>query len=369
MADIVPINFFTTTLRAPVLTTDTQIQLASGSTTPLSVIGTGDFVYLTVSDGTTVEVMKYTSTGSITADTLIVARAQDNTTAKAFPTGACVAIGWNVAQIEAVITQFITGSPSIPANTQTITGATNVPTDAPGDNVIYTINVTTGQSWYWTGASWVPLSSNNIQIVAGVPSDPPNGGVIWTFNSTAATLYFWDGVAWELISAEPGYLEIFDRQYLDTVTGVTLAAGADYVFSDMITDETLSVTPYYYKSNPLVVGIIEPTATNELEFTQECLVQITATITGEIVDPTKNLRVRLVLFHAGSLAVFTSEAFYLADGGGDVVGISVTTGPLHIEADDQWDSNLVILDDGADYSDLLLHQYTMNASVIARIDD
>src|SRR6185369_1087097 len=143
------------------------------------------------------------------------------------------------------------------------TGATNVPTGTPATNIIYTVNVTTGQSWYWTGAAWVPLSSNNIQIIAGVPADPTNGGITWTYNSVDATLYFWDGSAWELISANPGYLEMFDRIYLDTVTGTALSEGTDNVFSDMITASTIAVLPSYYKSNPLVAGLITPTVTNE----------------------------------------------------------------------------------------------------------
>lgn len=367
MAEVHPINFFTTTVRAPVALTDTQLQLASGTSTPLDVIAAGDFVYLTVSDGTSAEVMKYTSTGSITADTIIVERAQDNTTAKAFPTGACVSIGWNVAQIEALVEQFIVDNPSIPANTVAITGSTNVPSGEPAVNIIYTVNVTTGQSWYWNGSSWVPLASNNVQMLPGVPSDPPTGGVTWTFNTLAGTLYFWDGAEWLLVSAEPGYLEVYGRIYLDTVTGVALAAGSDNVFSDMITDETIAVLPTYYKSNPLVVGIIVPTETNEVTITEESLVEFTATVTGA-VDPTKDVRLRLIIFHAATASSFVSETFRPADSGGDdLIGVSVTTGPLQVAADDVWDCSLVVTDGGVTYAGITLYQFEMNISVIAKI--
>lgn len=365
MAALHPINFFVSSLRAPCLVSDTQLQLATGSTAPLGVIASGDFVYLTVNDGTTVEVMKYISSGAIVGDTITVIRAQDNTTAKAFPTGACVAIGWNVLQIDTLITQFISGGATFPPNTQVITGTSTVPSGAPADNVIYTVNTTTGQSWYWNGTSWIALSSNNIQLLTVAPSTPPTGGFLWAFNLLTASLYFWDGARWDLVSGNPGYLEAYNRQYLDPDVGVVLSKGVDNVFSTMITDATITVTPTYYKANPLPVGILSVTAGNTIKFSLAANVILNACIQGT-VDDTKDVKGILAIFHTGDVIECTNETFHPANTG-TAFGISVGTGLFQVAANDEVDVNLVLVDGGGSYDGLTLNQFTFNVAVISLI--
>ncbi|MEO6122406.1 MAG: hypothetical protein ABIR32_01755, partial [Ilumatobacteraceae bacterium] len=77
-------------------------------------------MYITVEDGSSVEIMKYTNAGIIVNDTITVERGQDGTTAKSFPAGACVKAAWNVAQVQGLVTQtFIDlfDSSAIPPNT------------------------------------------------------------------------------------------------------------------------------------------------------------------------------------------------------------------------------------------------------------
>jgi hypothetical protein len=364
-----PINFYLTTLRAAVTPSDTQFLLAAGSTAPLAAITAGQFLFLTVSDGVTTEVVMYTSTGSVINDTIIVERGHDNTTAKAFPAGACVAVGWNVAQVEFLIAQFFNDPPPLPivhpVNTTTIVGINAVPSGAPADNIIYTVNLTTGQMWYWEGSIWVPLSSNNVQTLPGPPVSAPIGGVTWTFDSVAFTLYFWDGAAWQLVSAQPGYTEVFGRTYLDAV-GVALTEGTDNSFSDMIDASTITPTTTYYQSNPLVTGIISENVAKELVFSDTCIAELTASVVLA-VDDTKDVRARLVLFHAASLTQYTTEVFHPANSGNVAIGVTTSTGPIQLAAADEWDCSLVLTDGGVTYAGGTLTQFEMNAVVIALV--
>lgn len=122
MAQVVN-NFIRTTLAVAISPSATTLQLATGGGA-LFDIPAGDWCYITVNDSTTVEVMKYVSTGSEAGDIIGVLRGQDNTTPKAFPAGACVAVGWNTAQVSAFIEQETGGGGTGPAGPTGPAGAT-----------------------------------------------------------------------------------------------------------------------------------------------------------------------------------------------------------------------------------------------------
>lgn len=113
MAQQVVNNFIRTTLAAPAAPSDVTLQLAAGAGALFN-MPAGNWCYVTVNDSTTVEIMKYTSTGSVAGDLISVARGQDNTTPKAFPAGSCVAVGWNTAQVQAFVEALIPVTPPIP---------------------------------------------------------------------------------------------------------------------------------------------------------------------------------------------------------------------------------------------------------------
>ena len=81
------INNFKVTTVTDVLAAGTSIVLSSGAGASIPVDGSGDYVLLTLTDGTNVEIVKATN---VVGDTVTIARAQDSTTASDFLLGTIV---------------------------------------------------------------------------------------------------------------------------------------------------------------------------------------------------------------------------------------------------------------------------------------
>lgn len=208
---VVP-NFARTTLRAPITPSSTALPLALGGGAYFN-IGTGNYVYLTVEDGNSVEIMKFTNTGIIVNDTITVERGQDFTTAKSFPAGACVKVAWNNAQVQALVTQtFINlfDSSVIPPNTIQVD---DVPNQAPPANVIYAIWYLQHRLWYWNGTSWIEIGNINQGVLAGAgdPSGTPNGNVAFYVDTDTGALWYWTGADWLRVSGEGSTEEYWVR--------------------------------------------------------------------------------------------------------------------------------------------------------------
>jgi len=183
-------NFIRGTLRAPLAVSDTVLQLNTGGGAKFN-FPVGDYCFVTLYDRVSYEIVRYTSSGTVVNDNIIVSRGQDNTTAKAFPAGTCYEVCWNEQQlidfVNYLIGSYLT-SAILPSDTQTI--ASGSPSGAPTGNIRYTVNITTGQMWFWNGSSWIAISN-------GTAPPPPYhymrrrflGSQIFAIGTTATATY------------------------------------------------------------------------------------------------------------------------------------------------------------------------------------
>lgn len=179
-------NFVRTTLRAPLQPTDNVLQLALGAGTQFS-FPVGDHCYITLEDRLTSEVVRYTSIGTVLLDNIIVARAQDNTFATAFPAGTCVKVAWNKQQVKELIAETFATLSTIgcpPTNTVVVASA---PVSAPSGCVKYALvsSTTPWSMYYWTGAIWQKIGD-----AGAYTSSPP----ILISASKVVSLQFGDGL-------------------------------------------------------------------------------------------------------------------------------------------------------------------------------
>lgn len=358
MAQVVP-NFVRSSLRAPISVSDTQLQLASGTGVLFNTIGTGNWCYITVNDNTTAEVMKYTSAGDVVNDTIVVERAQDGTSAKAFPAGACVAIGWNTAQVM----DLIQGELTHPVNTIEVS---STPVGTPSEHILYAVNPETGEMWYWDGATWTFLNSNSVQLLTVVPTDEPTGNIVWTINTVTSSLYYWTGLGWLLVSGQgSNYREILGRQYLTVGAGTAIAAGTDNPFSTLVTGGLPVVTNMDYKSDVSIADVIEVLPTNVLRILQPCIAEFSASVYGNMDDLTHDFRGQLSVFHANDTYQWITQIFVPANSGSSAIAISMNSGPVQILANDEFDANLVVIDGGVTFVGFNVQQLQFTASIIA----
>ena len=129
-----------TTLSSAITPTDTTILVPSPDR-HLFEVATGDHVYITVRSGNTFERMVVRGSA---AGRLLVDRAQDNTTAKSFPTGACVSIEWNPAQLCEYTRMCIDGTDTPCLTPQTVCMDCNTCLEVGADGRIKSINKGTG---------------------------------------------------------------------------------------------------------------------------------------------------------------------------------------------------------------------------------
>lgn len=372
------INFVKTTLRSAVQPADTVLQLAVGGGSLFAPITAGNYCYITVNDSTTVEVMKYVSSGVPVNDAITVTRAQDNTTAKAFPAGACVTIGWNVEQVTDLISQQLADdfdNLPLPRNTIEATSFAGI-LGVPPANKYYGINTTTGSLWYWkgpTGADWIYVNSNSVLARTSNPSSPPADNISWCVNTTTNTLFWWSGLTWRQISSAggSGYLELYDRQYYTGGGGAGIAVPSDQTFGDMVTGGTITVTTTtQYKSNPAISNVITLNGNNQYVFGASCIAELTASYLGTLPDDTSNFHSTLVLFHASGGQQYRNDLVVPLDftnAANRQVGITATTGPIQVAAADYWDALVSVIENTAmtGFTGFNLTQMNFSAKIIA----
>jgi len=172
-------------------------------------IGAGNYCYLTIEDGQSVEIVRYHCTGPVSNDSITVVRGQDGTSSKAFPAGACVKVAWNVAQVTELTEQTfvnIFNSTTLPPNTMQV-GAP--PTAPPPNHIIYAVWVEHKRIWVWNLLVWTELGNTRDAVLVGHadPSGTPLTNVAFYINLDNGALWYWTGLAWLRVGGETGSVE------------------------------------------------------------------------------------------------------------------------------------------------------------------
>jgi len=336
---VVP-NFARTTLRAAITPASTSLLLASGGGAYFA-IGTGNYMYITVEDGNSVEIMKFTNSGTVVNDTITVERGQDATTAKSFPAGACVKVAWNVAQLQGLVTQtFINlfNSSAIPPNTVQVD---EPPVAPPVANVIYAIMYLQKRFWYWNGASWIEIGNTRTGVLAGSgdPSGTPEGNVAFYVNTSNGELWYWTGSAWLSIAGGSGSTEEY---------WVRSAMGNLYVLppESQVELGVVALTDRY-RTYPngvaanTVLQVINQGGNPRTTLLEDAAMEVTVSIRGNFgSNPVPNAVMQLVISNSYDASLFGNSATVDPAFAPDIV-INATTGVLTWPAGTYFDGNLV----------------------------
>lgn len=343
---VVP-NFARTTLRAAITPASLSLPLAAGGGAYFN-IGTGNYVFITVEDGQSVEVMKFTNAGIIVNDTITVERAQDGTTAKSFPAGACVKVAWNVAQIQNLITQtFIDlfDSSVIPPNTIEVS---STPMAAPPANVIYAIDYLQRQFWYWNGTSWIEIGNPRYSVLmgSGDPSGTPDNIVTFYVNEDNGQLWFWTGATWMLIAGGAGTTEEY---WVRTALGNDL-----YILPSNNQIELGAITVvdrYRTYPNGVAANTILETQIHggqpRTTLLEDAALNVWVSVRGDFgSDPVPEAVMELVISNSFNGQLFGNASPIDPDFSPDIV-ISATTGVMTWPAGTYFDGNLVYSEKGS----------------------
>lgn len=345
---VVP-NFAQTTLRAAIAPGDTSLQLASGGGAYFA-IGTGNYVYLTLLDGASVEVVKFTNSGIIVSDTLTgIERGQDNTTAKAFPAGTCVKVAWNVAQIQDLVNQTFVDlfdSSAIPPNTVVVNDSP--PASPPPANVIYAINTSEHQFWYWNGISWIEIGNARSGVLAGSgdPAGTPGNIVAFYVNTDNGQLWYWTSSTWMLIAGGAGTTEEY---------WVRSALGTDlYILPSDTQIELGAVTVvdrYRTYPNGVAANTILQTQIHggnpRTTLLEDAALEVLVSIRGDFgSDPVPDAVMELVISNSYDGELFGNSSPVDPDFSPDIV-IQASTGVITWPAGTYFDGNLVYSRKGA----------------------
>lgn len=345
---VVP-NFAQTTLRSAITPSSTSLALASGGGAYFA-IGVDNYVYLTLLDGASVEVVKFTNSGIIVNDTLTgIERGQDNTTAKSFPAGTCVKVAWNVAQIQDLVTQtFIDlfNASVIPPNTVVVN--VSPPNAAPPANVIYAINTSQHQFWYWNGISWIEIGNARAGVLAGSgdPSGTPDNVVAFYVNVDNGQLWYWTGSVWMLIAGGAGSTEEY---------WVRSALGNDlYILppDTQIELGAITVTDRYrtYPNGVAANTILETQIHGGQPRTtllQDAAMEVLISVRGDFgSDPVPDAIMELVISNSYDSELFGNASPVNPSFSPDIV-LQASTGVLTWPAGTYFDGNLVYSESGA----------------------
>lgn len=344
---VVP-NFARTTLRAAIVPSSLTLPLASGGSAYFN-IGTGNYMYITVEDGQSVEIMKFTNTGVIVNDTITVQRGQDGTTAKSFPAGACVKVAWNVAQITELVEQtFIElfNSSVLPPNTIEVSAA---PSAAPPANVIYAIWIAERQFWYWNGTSWIELGNprNGVLAGSGDPSGTPDNIVAFYVDLDTGNLWYWTASVWMLVAAGSNSTEEYwVRSALDNSGLYTLVADTQVELGVITVVDRYRTYPNGVAANTILQTQIHA-GSPRTTLLEDAAMEVTVSIKGDFgSDPVPDAVMELVISNSYDASLFGNASPVDPDFSPDIV-ISASTGVLTWPAGTYFDGNLVYSKKGA----------------------
>lgn len=355
MSIVIP-NFARTTLRAAITPASTSLQLASGGGAYFA-IGSGNYVYLTVEDGNSVEIMKFTNTGIIVNDTIAVERGQDGTTAKAFPAGACVKVAWNVAQVTDLVNQtFINlfDTSAIPPNTVQVNA---VPAAPPPNNVIYAVWYLERRFWYWTGASWVELGNPRYGVLSGSgdPSGTPDSIVSFYINQSNGELWYWTGSAWMSVAGgQNSTEEYWVRGAMGTL--YTLNSDSQVELGVINMTDRYRTYPNGVAANT-ILQVINQGGQPRTTLLEDAAMEVTVSLTGDFgSNPVPDAVMELVISNSYDASIF-GNAFAVDPDFSPDISISVSTGVLTWPAGTYFDGNLVYSQKGAGpWADFVIKQ-------------
>lgn len=339
-------NFARTTLRAAITPSSLQLQLATGTGAYFN-IGSGNYLYLTVEDGASVEIMKFTSTGVVVNDTITVERGQDGTSAKAFPAGACVKVAWNVAQVQDLVNQTyvnLFAASILPPNTTSVNAP---PVAPPGSNVIYAIWQEEQRFWYWNGASWIEIGNTRTGVLAGAgdPNGTPEGNVAFYVDTDTGALWYWTGAAWMMIAGANTSSEEY---------WVRGAMGALYVLPSNTQVElgVINMTDRY-RTYPrgvaadTILQMINQGGQPRTTLLEDAAMEVSVSLRGNFgSNPVPDAVMELVISNSYDSSLFGNASPVDPDFSPDIV-ISATTGVLTWPAGTYFDGNLVYSQKGA----------------------
>ena len=339
-------NFARTTLRAAITSSSTSLLLASGGGAYFN-IGTGNWQYLTIEDGNSVEIVKYTCTGVVVNDTIVVERGQDGTTAKSFPAGACVKVAWNAGQVNALVVQTYTDlfdAGAIPPNTVEVDA---VPVAPPPSNVIYAVWYLQRRFWYWTGGSWVELGNPRYGVLAGSgdPSGTPDSIVSFYVNLTDGELWYWTGSAWLSIAGGAGSTdEYWVRGALGTL--YTLVADTQVELGVINMTDRYRTYPNGVAANT-ILQVINQGGQPRTTLLEDAAMEVSVSVRGNFgSDPVPDAVMELVISNSYDATLFGNASPIDSDFSPDIV-ISASTGVLTWPAGTYFDGNLVYSKTGA----------------------
>jgi hypothetical protein len=339
MALVVP-NFARTTLRAAISPSSLQLLLATGGGAYFE-IGTGNYMYITLEDGQSVEIVKYTSTGAIVNDTLTVERGQDGTTAKSFPAGTCVKVAWNVQQLQDLITQtFIDlfNSSVLPPNTIQVSSA---PVAAPPANVIYAVWYAQKQFWYWNGTSWIELGNprNGVLAGSGDPSGTPDNIVAFYVDLDSGALWYWpDGGPWLQIA---GTSDSSEEYWVKTALGAslyTLVSDTQVELGVITTTDRYRTYPNGVPANTILQVQIHGGAPR-ITLLEAAAMEVAVTVRGHFDGATPDSVMELIITNSYNDEWAGNSATVNSAFGTDIV-LSASTGVLTWPAGTYFDGNL-----------------------------
>ena len=347
MSIVVP-NFARTTLRSAIVPSSLQLPLAPGGGAYFA-IGTGNYLYATIEDGQSVEIVKFTNTGIIVNDTITVQRGQDGTTAKSFPAGACVKVAWNVQQIEDLINQtFIElfNSSVLPPNTIEVDDEPDV---APPANVIYAIWIAQKQFWYWNGSSWIEIGNPRQGVLAGTgdPSGTPDNTIAFYVDLDTGALWYYTNLgAWMQIA---GGANNSEEYWVRSAIGTSLYELAS---DSQIELGVISVTDRYRSyPNGVPADTILQTQVHggspRTTLLEDAAMEVWVSVKGDFgSDPVPDAVIELVISNSYSAELFGNASPVDPDFNPDIV-ISATTGVLTWPAGTYFDGNVVYSRKGA----------------------
>jgi len=360
-------NFVRTTLRSPVTTSDTTLLLETGSGALFNV-ASGDYFYITVNDGSTVEVMKYTSAGAIVNDTINVARAQDGTTAKAFPAGSCVQVAWNKQQVADFITQVyndLFDAALIGSDTIVVTSA---PSASPPGGVFFAVRLDTRQLWYWdiNTVSWYEIGSvgQGIVVVTSPPVTTPAPNVRLAVNTSDNTLYYWNNSAWILLggggSSGISGEEIWTRR---TGASVVMTPGQTLTSSGFTWVDNIR-----WSANYAIPSVLSVDGTGRYVTNHDVLIDMMVSINAEVASPVQN--------SAGSLVITSDDPTLALGEWGDsydfdagqsqrAVIMTAQTSAVRLAAGRVFDFNLIY--DGSSVGNLTVNRIFASLHVTAQL--